>query len=404
MFNSLRFKILVFQLFLLLLVALSLGVFSYFFMAVYLKEVQEEIQNYIVKHVAIDIRNSLSNRCITFERVTLSQEFKSYHENSRDRALIEDFTKYKVQLPELSYVNKEGREEIKVINGKQSEEYSDYGNSSFFKDAIAAPNKVIISSEEFSQELGVPVIRFALAKYSYFGDKFIGLCLGTVPLPDICDIKKTKIGKNGFICVINQEGKILSSSYKNSKLLSNIATEGEKAKQLITNATALKSGFSRATILGVDSFISYYPVKGRKWVVIAALPYKEFMVAPNTLINISFGIFLFIFFIGLYLSIILGNNIANPLSKLSEIANAVAMGDLSQKVNIKSSKEIKLLGDAFNKIIDNSKGIVKQAKQVAQGQYIVGIKPRSKNDSLSLALIQMTKALGARLILRAYIS
>ena len=97
--------------------------------------------------------------------------------------------------------------------------------------------------------------------------------------------------------------------------------------------------------------------------------------------------------IAIILAIKVRNNIINPLNNIVNQAEAIAVGELPDIMEVKTNDEIGALETSFNKIISNSRQLVSQAQHVAQGEYIVEIEPRSEKDSLSLALIQMTKAL-----------
>jgi methyl-accepting chemotaxis protein len=85
--------------------------------------------------------------------------------------------------------------------------------------------------------------------------------------------------------------------------------------------------------------------------------------------------------------------ISKGLSRLKSVANAVAIGDLDQRVEIKSNDEIKDLVDTFNDMTDNLKATAAQADKVAAGDLSVEIKPLSDKDTLGLALQRMVERL-----------
>lgn len=85
--------------------------------------------------------------------------------------------------------------------------------------------------------------------------------------------------------------------------------------------------------------------------------------------------------------------ISSGLSRMMTVANAVAIGDLDQRVDIKSNDEIKDLVNVFNAMTDNLKATAALADEVANGDLTVQPKPLSDKDTLGLALQSMVERL-----------
>lgn len=85
--------------------------------------------------------------------------------------------------------------------------------------------------------------------------------------------------------------------------------------------------------------------------------------------------------------------ISAGLSRMMIVANAVAIGDLDQRVEIKSNDEIKDLVNVFNAMTDNLKATAALADEVANGDLTVQPKPLSDKDTLGLALQSMVERL-----------
>lgn len=85
--------------------------------------------------------------------------------------------------------------------------------------------------------------------------------------------------------------------------------------------------------------------------------------------------------------------ISAGLSRLMTVANAVAIGDLDERVQIKSNDEIKDLVTVFNTMTDNLKATAAMADEIAQGDLTVQPKPLSDKDTLGLSLQSMVERL-----------
>jgi methyl-accepting chemotaxis protein len=88
-------------------------------------------------------------------------------------------------------------------------------------------------------------------------------------------------------------------------------------------------------------------------------------------------------------------NISRGLARAVGLANAVAIGDLSQKIDVTSQDEIGELINALNAMTVNLNVTAGLATEVAQGNLDVVAKPLSDKDTLGLALQHMLTSLNA---------
>jgi methyl-accepting chemotaxis protein len=91
--------------------------------------------------------------------------------------------------------------------------------------------------------------------------------------------------------------------------------------------------------------------------------------------------------IGASVWIMLG--ISRGLGKIASVANAVAIGDLNQKVEVKTNDEIKDLIDTVNVMTGNLRGTAGIADRIAAGDLSVDAKPLSDKDMLGTAMQNM---------------
>lgn len=87
------------------------------------------------------------------------------------------------------------------------------------------------------------------------------------------------------------------------------------------------------------------------------------------------------------------NKLVNALQKYAGVARLMAIGDYSEKVDIRSEKDV--LGTSMNEMVESFRQVVTQANRIANGDYSVNVVPRSQNDTLNSSLYEMTKTLAA---------
>jgi len=85
------------------------------------------------------------------------------------------------------------------------------------------------------------------------------------------------------------------------------------------------------------------------------------------------------------------NRLSNSLQSYASVAKAMAKGDYSETVEIRSEEDI--LGKSMNQMVESFRQVVGQANRIAKGDYEVTVTPRSDNDTLGLALFEMTNTL-----------
>jgi hypothetical protein len=116
------------------------------------------------------------------EKMATSEVVNSYCKKRNENLLIEYFDKFKSQFPVLSYVNENGMEEFKLINGKVSKNLLNIKDSTIFEEATWHTNTTISSYHESCTEPNGPYVHFSYCYRDYF-DEFIGLI---VPYCGLC--------------------------------------------------------------------------------------------------------------------------------------------------------------------------------------------------------------------------
>ncbi|MBU1234209.1 MAG: PAS domain S-box protein, partial [Proteobacteria bacterium] len=246
-------------------------------------------------------------------------------------------------------------EEVTLVNSERLEAFSDISETELFEQATWEPNKVFSIFSTANADASTPCeacMHFAFCRKSFFGE-FEGFIAGKIPLPKLIrEIGEFKFDQTGFLMIIDDQGNVLSH-FQKENILKKVTVQGKESKEILSQITAMQSGFGRATILGIDGYVAYTPVTGRNWAIIATLPYKEFMHAPDTLRNTVLTVSSIALLIGILVSLATARGITNPVRSLVTASGLLAKGNLSQRVTIEQKDEIGGLGHAFNKMAED---------------------------------------------------
>ncbi len=155
-------------------------------------------------------------------------------------------------------------------------------------------------------------------------------------------------------------------------------------------ANALSSGEVRAVVVELEEVFDTLVALQQKAMTQADNDTDVlYSTTKNMLIGIALGASLTAFAAALWIAL----GVDSGLSKIMNVANAVAAGDLNQKVEIKSNDEIRDLVDTINVMTSNLRATAEIAMQIAGGDLTVSPKPLSEKDTLGIALEQMVERL-----------
>ena len=81
--------------------------------------------------------------------------------------------------------------------------------------------------------------------------------------------------------------------------------------------------------------------------------------------------------------------LGSPLKSLTKTSEALAAGDVEQKITVKSNDEIGTLAGAYSKLVDYMKEMAAVSERMANGDLTAEVKPRSEKDALGKAFSRL---------------
>ena len=165
--------------------------------------------------------------------------------------------------------------------------------------------------------------------------------------------------------------------------LERITKAAEKAANLAleagnVKAAAIASGEGRKAFNeSLQAIEEYIKLNDKQMADIATEGTNEAAFAKTTLVAIIIGSLL----IALASATWIALNISRGLSRAVGLADAVAIGDLSQKIDVSSNDEIGELVNSLNKMTANLNGTAAIANEISQGNLMVETKRLSDKDT-----------------------
>jgi GAF domain-containing protein/HAMP domain-containing protein len=209
----------------------------------------------------------------------------------------------------------------------------------------------------------------------YDGDQFVGVVAADMQLTQITQqIGNIQVGESGYAFMIDDAGRILAmpeagfdmfgiraEDIKNDEFFKYtvLGTGTDQLRSLTNRMTAGGAGLLIVDVKGVDTYVSYSPVKTNGYSIALVVPVSELQGAivqarsdtqqqfrSATQAAASLLIVLLVFAVAVSLG--LGRVIATPIQRLTQVALQITAGDLNVQAPTTTNDEIGTLARAFN--------------------------------------------------------
>src|SRR5436309_210911 len=203
-----------------------------------------------------------------------------------------------------------------------------------------------------------------------YQDRFLGMIASVVDL-DFLIRRLREIDGGGLTpYVVDSQGRLVagaSSEYAtgqdmtNLEIVHNFVEQGGKA-QVVAATREFTAGSGRKSVAMLGT---YSPVTNLNWAVVVQKPRSEAYSSVFEMQRTARILALFAIALSIGVGIIAARRITNPLEVLTESSHAIARGDFSQRVQLKSRTEIGELASTFNFMSQELEHFVEDLKRAA---------------------------------------
>ncbi len=217
-----------------------------------------------------------------------------------------------------------------------------------------------------------------------YGGRFLGMVGAVVDLQFLIRrLQEVKASGGGLIpYVVDAQGRLVAAGspqyvtgqdMKSLEIVRNFVDEGNKAQVVATNEFHVREGGNDVEMLG-----TYSPVTALDWAVVVQKPQYEAYAGVADMQRDARLLALLAVVVSIGISIFAARRITNPLQILTQSGRALARGDFSQRVHLRSRTEIGELAETFNTMSQELEHFVEDLKRAAE-----------ENRALFLGSIQM---------------
>src|SRR5436309_5720700 len=203
-----------------------------------------------------------------------------------------------------------------------------------------------------------------------YQDRFLGMIASVVDL-DFLIRRLREIDRGGLTpYVVDSQGRLVAGAspdyatgqdMTNLEIVRNFVEQGGKA-QMVAATREFTAGSGRKSVAMLGT---YSPVTNLNWAVVVQKPRDEAYSSVYEMQRIARILALIAIVLSIGIGIIAARRITNPLEILTESSHAIARGDFSQRVQLKSRTEIGELAQTFNFMSEELEHFVEDLKRAA---------------------------------------
>src|SRR5581483_1224738 len=215
-----------------------------------------------------------------------------------------------------------------------------------------------------------------------YGGRFLGM-IGAVEDLQFLIKRMQEVNRGGLTpYVVDSQGRLVAGAspeyatgqdMSRFEIVKNFVDEGGKAQLVATKEFTLSDGKHNTGMLG-----TYSPVTALEWAVVVQKPQAEAYRGVYEMQRTARFLALMAVLVSMGLSIFVARKITNPVEILTESSRAIARGDFSQRVHLRSRTEIGELAETFNVMSEELEQFVQDLKRAAE-----------ENRALFMGSIQM---------------
>ena len=196
-----------------------------------------------------------------------------------------------------------------------------------------------------------------------------------------------KIGKSGYVYIINSSGVIMY--HPQGELLGKDSMSSELTQEVLKNKEG--SFIFKDSSTKKKMFAIYSASPKTEWKYIAVIPYNELTTLGDTIRNTILYISILCIILSILIAIRFSMNIIKPINSIINSMSEVKDGKLNVRVDVKSKDEIGTLGENFNDMVLKMKILVEEISVSAESAAVVSDSIRGATAQLSITSTEVAK-------------
>ena len=340
MFSSLRSRLALSHLSLVLLTAAVLGMSSLMLLEDFHKRETFALLERSVTSNSLQTEQFFTNKSFLLKTIITSNEVKAYSRKHQDPVLRAFLNRFKKEFDTLRYISPLGFEEVRMGDEETASNLKDFSANPLIRKAIETSGEVFYDVIR-TDEKPSPTIEFAISLHNYFGDELICLIHATC--------SSSALEKHLSTFAEDLHDRLIITDAEQTILFHPDPSLLGKQLQFTFNDL----GYGEKKDLGLKGLYTSRQLITPLWRITRVMPYKSYTRVYKNFAAIVLLSITIVSVLGLVASFYGSKRIIAPIRRLTEAIAEVASNKKSEEVEKYSIKELDSLVDSFNKMLHN---------------------------------------------------
>lgn len=387
MLKSIRMKLILIMLFIILVPFLALNISNYYLISNEYQKTLESNHLTLARSLSANVTSYMTNYYKLTEEIASNNDVKSFNSITQRQVLV-DSAKRNSDVALYFIQGTDGKQ-----TARSSGELGDRSERWWFK-KIINDKEPFISESYFSMTSNIPVTSIFVPLYNQ-QKQFVGVLGTDIKLDALQKIVEDLSSEDGTIAyVIDNKGVVIAHPNKDQVLeqynylncKKNVLERDEKGnvvlddsgnQKIITEDIEIPNKLQEATkkcLSGEIGYVEYIDFNGDEivsayrpislpgfsedWGIITVQNKRDAFAHVRNVIDINLLLAIGLMIIVVIISFILSKKVTIPLNILNKAFSEAASGNLAFKTNIKSKDEFAQVGENFNNMMDNIANLV----------------------------------------------
>lgn len=243
-------------------------------------------------------------------------------------------------------------------------------DQSYFQ-SVTADKEQVFSEPTESFETGRPITIIASPVFN--DDEFVGIVGGVVALDILRDLTANMdISGYGYGMIIDQNQNVIAHPETEYLGNQNIYDDlGDDFYNLVEDSSEELEGYGTYQAENEAWDLAYATVDSTDWTVFLTASQSNLFAPLDIIRNSSFATGLIAILLGIIVSYLIARMITNPIISVNNLAQKVAAGNLTERVdisnfNVRKEDEVGQLLIAINKMVENLQETVRPVQKAAE--------------------------------------
>ena len=353
-FNTIRKKLIITFSIILIIPALSIGIFAY---STAKNAVEHEIMDGMDENINLlnnfinnAIEPKLQNIDVFYQHIT-----SDLYQGESSPELRREFSQYANMHPEIQsmYIGTTTGLFIREPNMKMPDDY-DPRERDWYKASMEKKDETIISPPYISASTGKMVI--TISRASKDGSGVIGIDITLDSIQDITN--QVKIGDEGYAILLDRDRKYIAHPTMEG---------GSEAKEEFYNQVyEQENGSFNYNFEGTEKIMKYITNDLTGWKIAGTVVSEEINDAAAPIFKNTVLVIVLALIAGIVIIYFIVKSIIKPIRMLKEQAITVSNGDLTEIIEINTKDEIGDLAHAFNDMAHKLREVIEQINSSAE--------------------------------------